>query len=137
MAYYSKHFIFLQDNNMQKLMFIKSLLDEDNLSFVIGEETVYKYDGESLTVPCLSDDNWNSGLGYVWYEFETDMERISEKFNRQYPDNIICVYVKTEDGYENLYEFQDGNLSSNEEIIHYQMELQKVCEGLNLMVFMP
>ena len=134
MAYYSKHFIFLQDNNMQKLMFIKSLLDEDNLSFVIGEETVYKYDGESLTVPCLSDDNWNSGLGYVWYEFETDMERISERFNRQYPDNIICVYVKTEDGYENLYEFQDGNLSSNEEIIHYQMELQKVCEGLNLMV---
>ena len=94
MAYYSKHFIFLQDNNMQKLMFLKSLLDEDNLSFVIGEETVYKYDGESLTVPCLSDDNWNSGLGYVWYEFETDMERISEKFNRQYPDNIICVYVK-------------------------------------------
>ena len=133
MAYYSKHFIFLQDNNMQKLMFIKSLLDEDNLSFVIGEETVYKYDGESLTVPCLSDDNWNSGLGYVWYEFETDMERISEKFNRQYPDNIICVYVKTEDGFENLYEFQEGNLRSNEEIIHYQAELQKVCEGLNLM----
>lgn len=28
-------------------MFLKSLLDKDNLSFMIGEETVYKYDGES------------------------------------------------------------------------------------------
>ena len=41
--------------------------------------------------------------------------------------------VKTEDGFENLYEFQDGSLSSDEDIIHYQTELQKVCEELNLM----
>ena len=64
-------------------------------------------------------------------DFEYDMERISEKFNRKYPDDIISVYVKTEDGFENLYEFQDGSLSSDEEIIHYQVELNKVCEGLN------
>ena len=133
MAYNSRHSIFLQNNDEQKLVFIKSLFDEDGLCFVIKEETVYQFDGEPLTVSCLSDVNWNSGLGYVWYEFETDMERISEKVNQQYPDAVICVYVKTEDGFENLYEFQDGNLRSNEEIIHYQAELQKVCEGLNLM----
>jgi hypothetical protein len=75
----------------------------------------------------------NDGDGYVWYDFETDMERISEKFNRQYPEDAIIVYVKTEDGFENLYEFQDGGLNSDEEIIHYQAELQKVCEGLNQM----
>lgn len=73
----------------------------------------------------------NDGDGYVWYDFETDMERISEKFNRQYPEDAIIVYVKTEDGFENLYEFQDGGLNSDEEIIHCQAELQKVCEGLN------
>ena len=75
----------------------------------------------------------NDGDGYVWYDFETDMERISEKFNRQYPEDAIIVYVKTEDGFENLYEFQDGGLNSDEEIIHYQAELQKICEGLNQM----
>jgi len=26
------------------------------------------------------------------------MERISEKFNQKYPDDLIAVYVKTEDG---------------------------------------
>ena len=66
-------------------------------------------------------------------DFDYDMEPISEKFNRKYPDDIISVYVKTEDGFENLYEFQDGSLSSDEDIIHYQTELQKVCEELNLM----
>ena len=65
------------------------------LSFVLQEETVYQYDGEPLTVLCISDVNWNDGDGYVWYDFETDMERISEKFNRQYPEDAIIVYVKT------------------------------------------
>ena len=133
MAYNSRHSIFLRNNDKQKLSFIQSILDEEKLSFVLQEETVYQYDGESLTVLCISDVNWNDGDGYVWYDFETDMERISEKFNRQHPEDAIIVYVKTEDGFENLYEFQDENLSSNEEIIHYQAELQKVCEGLNQM----
>ena len=133
MAYNSRHSIFLHDNDKQKLSFIQSILDEEKLSFVLQEETVYQYDGEPLTVPCISDVNWNDGDGYVWYDFETDMERISERFNRQYPDDVISVYVKTEDGFENLYEFQDGGLNSDEEIIHYQAELQKVCEGLNQM----
>ena len=116
MAYNSRHSIFLQDNDKQKLVFIKSLFDKEGLCFVVKEETVYQYDGEPLTVTSLSD-----------------MERISEKFNRKYPNDAISVYVKTEDGFENLYEFQDGSLSSDEDIIHYQTELQKVCEELNLM----
>ena len=131
MAYNSRHSIFLQDNDKQKLMFIKSLFDEDGICFVIKEEAVYQYDGEPLSVTCLSDINWNSGNGYVWYDFEYDMERISEKFNRKYPNDVISVYVKTEDGFENLYEFQGGSMSSDEDIIHYQTELQKVCEELN------
>ena len=132
MAYYSRHTIFLHDNDTQKLLLIQSLLNEEELSFVIQEETVYQYDGEPLTVPCISDVNWNYGDGYVWYNFETDMERISEKFNRQYPEDTIIVYVKTEDGFENLYEFCNGSLISNDEVIHYQVELNKVCEELNL-----
>ena len=131
MAYHSRHSIFLHDNDKQKLSLVQSILNEEGLSFVLQEETVYQYDGKSLTVPCISDVNWNDGDGYVWYDFETDMERISEKFNRQYPEDTIIVYVKTEDGFENLYEFRDGSLSSDEEIIHYQAELNKVCEGLN------
>ena len=133
MAYYSRHSVFLHDNDKQKLSFIQSILDEEEISFVLQDETVYQYDGEPLTVPCISDVNWNDGDGYVWYDFETDMERISEKFNRQYPEDTIIVYVKTEDGFENLYEFRDGSLSSDEDIIHYQAELNKVCEGLNQM----
>jgi len=133
MAYNSRHSIFLQDNDKQKLVFIKSLFDKEGLCFVVKEETVYQYDGEPLTVTSLSDINWNYGDGYVWHDFETDMERISEKFNQQCPDDVISVYVKTEDGFENLYEFQDGSLCSNVEIIHYRTELQKVCEELNHM----
>lgn len=45
---------------------------------------------------------------------------------------LLYIYVNTEDGFENLYEFQDDYLRSNEIIIHYQAELQKVCKGLNL-----
>ena len=130
MAYYSRHTIFLHDNDTQKLSFIQSILNEEGLSFVLQEETVYQYDGEPLTVPCISDVNWNYGDGYVWYDFETDMERISEKFNQQYPDDVISIYVKTEDGFENLYEFHDGGVR-NTDIIHYQVELNKVCEELN------
>ena len=104
MAYYSRHSVFLHDNDKQKLSLVQSILNEEGLSFVLQEETVYQYDGESLTVPCISDVNWNDGDGYVWYDFETDMERISEKFNWQYPEDTIIVYVKTEDGFENLYE---------------------------------
>ena len=74
MAYNSRHSIFLQDNDKQKLKFIKSLFDEDGICFVIKDETIYQYDGEL----------------------------------------------------ENLYEFQDGSLSSDEDIIHYQTELQKM-----------
>lgn len=131
MAYYSRHSVFLHDNDKQKLSFIQSILDEEEISFVLQDETVCQYDGEPLTVPCISDVNWNDGDGYVWYDFETDMERISEKFNRQYSEDTIIVYVKTEDGFENLYEFQDGSLSSDTEIIHYQSELQKVCKRLS------
>jgi len=130
MAYNSRHSIFLHNNDKQKLLLLKSLLDEEDLCFVLQKETVYQYDGEPLTVLCISDINWNYGDGYVWYNFETDMERISEKFNHHYPDDVISIYVKTEDGFENLYEFHDGGVR-NTDIIHYQAELNKVCEELN------
>ena len=133
MAYYSRHSIFLYDNDKQKLLYLQSLIEEEKLSFELREETVYQYDGEPLNILCISDANYDPEIGCSWYSFDHDMERISEKFNRKYPDDIISVYVKTEDGFENLYEFQDGCLSSDEDIIHYQTELQKVCEELNLM----
>lgn len=131
MGYYSRHSIFLQDNDRQKLSLIKKLLEEEDVAFDIREETVYLYDGESITVPCVSDENWNSGLGYKWYDFEYDMEKVSEKFNRKYPDEVIKVYVKTEDGFEVLYEFLDGGQRNEIEVVHYQLELEKVCEELN------
>ena len=131
MGYYSRHSIFLKDNDRQKLNLIKKLLEEEDSAFDIREETVYLYDGESITVPCVSDENWNSGLGYKWYDFEYDMEKVSEKFNRQYPDEVIKVYVKTEDGFEILYEFLDGGQRNEIEVVHYQLELEKVCEELN------
>ena len=131
MGYYSRHSIFLKDNDRQKLSLIKKLLEEEDVAFDIREETVYLYDGESITVPCVSDENWNSGLGYKWYDFEYDMEKVSEKFNQQYPDEVIKVYVKTEDGFEILYEFLDGGQRNEIEVVHYQLELEKVCEELN------
>ena len=100
MGYYSRHSIFLKDNDRQKLTLIQKLLEEENVAFDIREETVYLYDGESITVPCVSDENWYSGFGYKWYDFEYDMKKVSEKFNRQYPDEVIEVYVKTEDGFK-------------------------------------
>ena len=131
MGYYSRHSIFLKDNDGQKLTLIQKLLEEENVAFDIREETVYLYDGESITVPCVSDENWNSGFGYKWYDFEYDMKKVSEKFNRQYPDEVIKVYVKTEDGFEILYDFLDGKLCNDIEVVHYQRELEKVCEELN------
>lgn len=74
MAYNSRHSIFLHNNDKQKLLFLKSLLDEEDLFFVLQEETVYQYDGEPLTVPCISDINWNYGDGYVWHDFEQHFE---------------------------------------------------------------
>ena len=131
MGYYSRHSVFLQDNDRQKLSLIKKLLEEEDVAFDKREETVYLYDGESITVPCVSDENWNSGLGYKWYDFEYDMEKVSEKFNQQYPDEVIKVYVKTEDGFEILYEFLDGGQRNEIEVVHYQLELEEVCEELN------
>ena len=131
MGYYSRHSIFLKDNDGQKLTLIQKLLEEEDVAFDIREKTVYLYDGESITVPCVSDENWNSGFGYKWYDFEYDMKKVSEKFNRQYPDEVIEVYVKTEDGFEILYDFLDGELCNDIEVVHYQRELEKVCEELN------
>ena len=72
MGYYSRHSVFLKDNDRQKLSLIQKLLEEEDVAFDIREETVYLYDGESITVPCVSDENWNSGFGYKWYDFEYD-----------------------------------------------------------------
>ena len=133
MGYYSRHSIFLLKPDMQKLKFIQSLLEEKDVSFLIRKKRVYLFNGEPLYVPCVCDVKWNSGLGYKWYDFEGDMEYVSERFNQQYPDEIINVYVKTEDGFELLYEFLDGRKKSEEDVIHYQPELEKVCKKLNKM----
>ena len=130
MAYYSRHSIFLYDNDKQKLIYLQSLFEEKDLSFELQEETVYQYDGEPLNMLCISDDNYGPEIGCSWYSFDHDMERVSEKFNQKYPDDQIAVYVKTEDGYEILYEFHDG-VSNYTDIIHFQTELNKVCEELN------
>ena len=130
MAYYSRHSIFLYDNDKQKLLYLQSLIEEEKLSFELREETVYQYDGEPLNILCISDANYDPEIGCSWYSFDHDMERISEKFNQKYPDDQIAVYVKTADGYEILYEFHDG-VSNYTDIIHFQTELNKVCEELN------
>jgi len=130
MAYYSRHSIFLYDNDKQKLLYLQSLIEEEKLSFELREETVYQYDGEPLNILCISDANYDPEIGCSWYSFDHDMERISEKFNQKYPDDLIAVYVKTEDGYEILYGFHDG-VSNYTDIIHFQTELNKVCEELN------
>ena len=131
MGYYSRHSIFLLQPDMQKLKLIQNLLEEKDISFLIRKKKVYLFNGEVLHVPCVCDVNWNSGLGYMWYDFDYDMEYVSERFNQQYPDEIIIVYVKTEDGFELLYEVLDGGKKSEEDIIHYQRELEKVCKKLN------
>ena len=130
MAYYSRHSIFLYDNDKQKLLYLQTLIEEEELSFELREETVYQYDGEPLNMLCISDANYGPEIGCSWYWFDHDMERVSEKFNQKYPDDQIAVYVKTEDGYEILYEFHDG-VSNYTYIIHFQPELNKVCEELN------
>ena len=130
MAYYSRHSIFLYDNDKQKLLYLQTLIEEEELSFELREETVYQYDGEPLNMLCISDANYGPEIGCSWYWFDRDMERVSEKFNQKYPDDQIAVYVKTEDGYEILYEFHDVE-SNYTDIIHFQTELNKVCEELN------
>ena len=117
-------------NDKQKLLYLQTLIEEEELSFELREETVYQYDGEPLNMLCISDANYGPEIGCSWYCFDRDMERVSEKFNQKYPDDQIAVYVKTEDGYEILYEFHDG-VSNYTDIIHFQTELNKVCEELN------
>lgn len=63
MGYYSRHSIFLQDTDRQKLSLIKKLLEEEDAAFDIREETVYLYDGEAITVPCVSDEKYCVTMG--------------------------------------------------------------------------
>lgn len=76
MAYYSRHSIFLYDNDKQKLLYLQSLIEEEKLSFELREETVYQYDGEPLNILCISDANYDPEIGCSWYSFDHDMERI-------------------------------------------------------------
>ena len=47
MGYYSRHSIFLKDNDRQKLALIQKLLEEEDVAFDVREEMVYLYDGEA------------------------------------------------------------------------------------------
>lgn len=131
MGYYSIHAIFLKDNDIQKLKLIQALLEAEGITFLIRKQRVYSLDGESIKVPCISDVNWNCRFGYKWYDFRYDMEKVSEKFNAQYPDDDIYVYEKTEDCFEILHTISAGELLHSDEIIHYWRELEKVCKSLN------
>lgn len=55
----------------------------------------------------------------------------SEQFNNQFPDTEILVYEKTEDGFELLHTFLNGERLRCDDVIHYQKELEKVCNSLN------
>lgn len=131
MGYYSRHAIFLKDNDIQKLKTIQKYLEDKDISFLIRKQTVYLENGESLRVSCISDVNWNSGMGYKWYDFDYDMKDISELFNNQFPDTEILVYEKTEDGFELLHTFLNGERLRCDDVIHYQKGLEKVCNSLN------
>ena len=131
MGYYSRHAIFLMDNDIQKLKTIQKLLEDKDIYFVIRKQTVYLENGEPLRIPCISDVNWNSGMGYKWYDFDYDMQAVSELFNEQFPDVQILVYEKTEDEFEILHTFLAGERLHYDDVIHYQKELEKVCKSLN------
>jgi len=58
MGYYSRHSIFLKDNDRQKLALIQKLLEEEDVAFDVREEMVYLYDGEAaLGLEPISLDN--------------------------------------------------------------------------------
>ena len=49
-------------------------------------EDIFRSDGEPLTVRCISDIGWNSGSGLKWYDFDTELERVSEEFAKEFPE---------------------------------------------------
>ena len=59
------------------------------------------------------------------------MESISDQYSMEFsPDDSIHVYTKTEDNYECLYEFCNGDYRW-QQIYHYRKELEKVTAYLN------
>lgn len=52
MGYYSRHAIFLKDDDIQKLKTIQKYLEDKDISFLIRKQTVYLENGESLRVSC-------------------------------------------------------------------------------------
>lgn len=131
MGYYSRHAIFLMDNDVRKLKTIQKLLEDKDIFFLIRQQTVYLENGEPRRVSCISDVNWNSGMGYKWYDFDYDMSAVSEEFNKQFPDIQILIYEKTEDNFEVLHTYLSGERLHYDDVIHYQKELEKVCNSLN------
>lgn len=130
MSYDVQHKIYLKDGNEEKLTLLQELLIEYNGKMDIGMDTVFDDDGEPIPMLCLSDAEWNFGRGCTWYTFDVNMCAISEAFNRKYPDETIYAYTKTEDGFEEKYSFEDGNVQT-EKVIHFRQELEKVCKQLN------
>ena len=77
MAYYSRHSIFLYDNDKQKLLYLQSLIEEEELSFELREETVYQYDGEPLNMLCISDANYgHSNRNYNHLSYRAKAQQI-------------------------------------------------------------
>ncbi len=48
MGYYSRHAIFLMDNDIQKLKTIQNLLEDKDIYFVIRKQTVYLENGNLM-----------------------------------------------------------------------------------------
>ena len=127
MGYYMRHTIYLQDSNEEKLIYITELLHQQEVEFIITEETVFDDNGEPISVRCVSDANWNCGSGYKWPDLDYNMQQVSEHFNQKYPDEEIRMYIRTEDNYEATLAFLNGSQIRESKIYHYRNELDSIC----------
>jgi len=133
MGYYTRHSVYLEVFDEYKMNKLDRLLRERDVWLSDNVEDIFQSDGEPLTVRCLSDIGWNSGFGLKWYDFDTDLERVSEEFAKEFPNDEIVVYAKGEDGNETEYRFLDGQMIDRSVIVHYSDILGQVCGVLNEM----
>lgn len=126
MGYYADHLIYLEDKDKSKLGYLRELMLED-LSLKLTEATVYDNDGEPFLTPCLSDEMCEMTYSYV----EDCLRAASRQFNQRYPDDKILVYRNTEDGFEILEEYFEGESVNYKDVIHFRKEIEAVCDDLN------
>ena len=133
MGYYTRHSVYLEVFDEYKMNRLDRLLKEREVWLRDNVEDIFRSDGEPLNVRCLSDIGWNSGSGLKWYDFDTDLERVSEEFAKEFPEEEIVVYTKDEYDNETEYRFHDGQMTDQSEIVHYSDILGEICGFLNEM----